>query len=283
MKYIIVGHENPDVDSIISGYLLEKVMLKKGYDAEFIIPDKEVSKESEAICNKYNVYIGKYQKELNDDKAKYILVDHNKREVPGEIVAIIDHHPVTGIDVEYSKIEEASSTSCMIALEFEKDLSKKDIELACLATFVDTASFHSTKTRKSDISWINEMCTKYEFDYDQMYRDGLCLTDLKNVDDILFNGLKKYEFDGYHLYSSYIQVNEISNVDNLIEEIIIKLKDFILDNDINMYVFIVYDMSSFYTRVYRIEKDEINIDEYNLYASRGNTIIPDIVKNVIKK
>ena len=26
MKYIILGHENPDVDSIVSGYLLEKIM-----------------------------------------------------------------------------------------------------------------------------------------------------------------------------------------------------------------------------------------------------------------
>ena len=41
-KYIILGHENPDVDSIISGYLLEKLMLSKGFKAEFIIPDKKI-------------------------------------------------------------------------------------------------------------------------------------------------------------------------------------------------------------------------------------------------
>ncbi len=283
MKYIILGHENPDVDSIISGYLLEKIMIKKGYDAEFVIPDKIIAKESEDICNKYGIYVGKYKRDNLDKEAKYILVDHNKRKVPGEIVAIIDHHPSEELNVSYIKIEEASSTACMIAMECYKQLGKKDIELACLATFVDTVSFHSTKTRKSDISWINEMCTKYDFDYDQMYRDGLCLTDLKSIDDILFNGLKKYEFDDYLLHCSYIQVNEIGNVSGIIDEILEKLKEYVVDNAINMYVFIVYDMSSFYTKVYRITKDNIDTSEYFLYASRGNTVIPDIVKNIIKR
>ena len=48
-----------------------------------------------------------------------------------------------------------------------------------------------------------------------------------------------------------------------------------------MYVYIVCDMSSFYTKVYRIDKDDVDTDEYYLYASRGNTIIPDIVKKYI--
>ena len=42
-KIIILGHENPDVDSIVSGYLLEKIMLNMGYDVKYIIPDKEIS------------------------------------------------------------------------------------------------------------------------------------------------------------------------------------------------------------------------------------------------
>ena len=45
-KYIILGHENPDYDSIASGYLLEKLMKKLGYDVEFIITDKEISDEN---------------------------------------------------------------------------------------------------------------------------------------------------------------------------------------------------------------------------------------------
>ena len=45
-KYIILGHENPDNDSIVSGYILEKIMKSFDYDVEFIIPDEEISEEN---------------------------------------------------------------------------------------------------------------------------------------------------------------------------------------------------------------------------------------------
>lgn len=279
MDYIILGHANVDVDSIVSGYLLEKIMIKMGYKASFVIPDEEVSKESEDLCSKYDLSLYQFKNRQLKDGAKYILVDHNVREVPGEVVAVVDHHPLLGeSNKDNYYIEEASSTACMIAMDNEKYLNKHDIELACLATFVDTASFHSTKTRKSDISWINEMCTKYEFDYDKLYVDGLCLTSLKNVDEILFNGFKLYEFDNFIVHSSYIQVADKNKSTDIVDAIIDKLKDYVKSNQLDLYVFIVYDMSSFYTKVYEISKDNINTREYNLYASRGNTVIPDIKK-----
>lgn len=279
MEYIILGHVNVDVDSIVSGYLLEKIMTKKGYKASFVIPDEEVAKESENLCSKYDLSLYQFKNRQLKDDAKYILVDHNVRDVPGEIVAVIDHHPILdGEKKDNYYIEEASSTACMIAMDNEEYLNKHDIELACLATFVDTASFHSTKTRKTDISWINEMCTKYEFDYDKLYVDGLCLTSLKDVDEILFNGFKAYEFDNFIVHSSYIQVADKNKSNEVVDAIIGKLKDYMCDKKIDLYAFIVYDMSSFYTKVYEISKDSVDTSEYNLYASRGNTVIPDIKK-----
>ena len=284
MKYIILGHENPDVDSLVSGYLLETVMKKKGYDVSFCIPDKVIASDSERICTKYKMNLSKYMVDELDKDAKYILVDHYDRDVPGEIVAILDHHP-TDKDmsgVQYYRNEKISSTACMIAKEFESTLSKKDIELACLATFVDTVSFHSTKTVKSDISWINEMTTKYDFDYDEMYRDGLCLTEITNVEEVAFNGLKKADYDGFSIHSSYIQIVDLEKNAEVIDKILKKLKKYVKKNKVDLFVFIVYDMTNFYTKVYKIS-DEIEVDEYFLYASRGNTIIPDIVKKYCTK
>ena len=284
MKYIILGHENPDVDSLISGYLLERVMKKKGYEVSFCIPDKEVSSDSERICNKYNLYVGKYYVDELPSDAKYILVDHNDREVPGEIVAIFDHHPTPNdkSDIKYYRNEKVSATACLIARECEEELDKHDIELACVATFVDTVSFHSSKTVKKDMSWVNEMTTKYDLDYDEMYRDGLCLTELTDVEEIAFNGLKKAEYNGISIHSSYIQIVDLEKNKKIIDDIIKKLKKYRKKENIDLFVFIVYDMTNFYTKVYKIN-DELEIDEYFLYASRGNTIIPDIVKKYSKK
>lgn len=284
MKYVILGHENPDVDSLVSGYLLEKVMKKKGYDVSFCIPDESIAADSEKICNKYNLYVGKYYVDELPSDAKYILVDHNDREVPGEIVAVLDHHPTPNdkSGIEYYRNEKVSATACMIAKDCEEELDKHDIEIACVATFIDTVSFHSTKTVKKDISWVNEMTTKYDLDYDEMYRDGLCLTELTDVEEIAFNGLKKAEYNGVNIHSSYVQIVDLEKNKKIIEDIIETLKKYREKENVDLFVFIVYDMTNFYTKVYKIS-DEIEVDEYFLYASRGNTIIPDIVKKYCKK
>ena len=284
MKYVILGHENPDVDSLISGYLLEKVMKKRGYEVSFCIPDKEIAADSEKICNKYNLYVGKYYVDELPNDVKYILVDHNERDVPGEIVAVLDHHPTPKdkSHIEYYRNEKVSATACLIAKDCEEELDKHDIELACVATFIDTVSFHSSKTVKKDISWVNEMTTKYDLDYDEMYRDGLCLTELTNVEEIAFNGLKKADYDGFSIHSSYVQIVDLEKNKKIIDEIIEKLKKYRNEENIDLFVFIVYDMTNFYTKVYKINED-IDYDEYFLYASRGNTIIPDIVKKYCKK
>ena len=59
-KIIILGHENPDVDSIVSGYLLEKILIKKGYDAKFIIPDKNIDIDTMDICTRYGLEPSNY-------------------------------------------------------------------------------------------------------------------------------------------------------------------------------------------------------------------------------
>lgn len=314
MKYVILGHKNPDVDSLISGYLLEKIMKKRGYDVSFCIPDESISAESEKICNKYGLYLGEYRVDELPQDAKYILVDHHdnsERTIPGEVVAIIDHHPTSKdmSSVKYYRNEKSCATACLLAKEYEKEASEEikkveariaalgenekeaaqkvvqdlkddlahDIKLACVATFVDCVSFHSTKAVKTDVSWANDMVTKYELDYDEIYVDGLCLTELTNVEEIAFNGFKAAKYGDFHLHSSYIQIADLEKSKDVIDGIIEVLRQYREDNGIDLFVFSVYDMTNFRTRVYKIS-EEVEIKEYGLYASRGNTIIPDILK-----
>ena len=44
--YIIIGHDNPDVDSILSGILLDRIMRKNGLSSSFIIPDKNIESDT---------------------------------------------------------------------------------------------------------------------------------------------------------------------------------------------------------------------------------------------
>ena len=251
---IILGHENPDVDSIISAIILNKILTKKGYSSEFIIPDKKINKDTLEILNKYNIDPTIYMKEIPNDK-KIILVDHNERSVNGEIICIIDHHKTQKeYNIEHYYNTNVSSTACFIAKQTEELLDKNDLELAVLATMIDTVSFHSTY-----------------------------LTNMDNIDEAALNGLKKYNINNQKLESSYIQIKNPKLEIEKINKIIDKLKQKIIVENLRAFVFIVHDMTLFKTMYYLIEKDNITTKYYEKYEQRGNTIMPEVFEYVNNK
>ena len=288
MKYIILGYENSDIDSLISGYLLEKILKIFKFNAKFVVTDSFISKDCCMLCQKYGLDIESYINELNYEEGdRFILVDHHERDVPGEIFAVIDHHPVIDGNKKREKMhyyvnENACSTTCLLIRKYEEILNEKDLELGCLAAFVDTVSFHSSKTNKNDVKFIKDICKKYNFDYDKLYQDGLCLTDIRNIEEACFNELKKYTIMNYKIYASLIRVDNFKSKEKIVNKMIKIFKKYLENNSLFMFVFIVYDMSSFKTVVYKIMKDEVSIINYGYYASRGNKIIFDI-KNSLEK
>lgn len=281
-KIIILGHENPDVDSIVSGYLLEKILNIKGYNAEFVIPDEMIDQNTLDICLRNGLNPVKYQRNLTDlENVKYILVDHNEREVAGEVICIIDHHPtLKNIEIKNYYNNKISSTACFICRGQEKMLTKYDISLAILATLVDTASFHSSKGCLDDRKWAIKMCTKYNIDYKNLYKEGLCLTDLKYLDQASLNGLKKYIFDNKKVESSYIQIENPSKEKEKIKAILDRLEKYLKNKKLYSFVFIIHDMSCYKTMYYLITENNIETKCYDSYTERGNVIMREIAEKI---
>ena len=69
MRYIILGHSNPDVDSILSGILLEKVLNKKYNTDEykFIIPEEHIDTTSDNIIKELGIDLDKYKDNLQTE------------------------------------------------------------------------------------------------------------------------------------------------------------------------------------------------------------------------
>lgn len=282
-KIIILGHENPDVDSIVSGYLLEKILLKKGYNVEFVIPDENIEEETLSICLRNNLNPKQFMKEMdfNDKTNKYILVDHNERNVSGEIICIIDHHPTSKeINMNHYYNKKVSSTAILISKDNENLLNEYDLKLAVLATLVDTASFHSTKGKVEDQLWVKNICEKYNIDYHKLYKEGLCLTQLEDINKASVHGLKKYNFDDKIIESSYIQIENSQLEKNLIDQIINVLRKRVVAKKLDGFVFIVFDMTKFETDYYFITETEVSSNHLEKYVSRGNDIMPTIEQKI---
>ena len=117
-ELVILGHSNPDVDSIISGYLLEKILRKAGFQARFIIPDAKIEKQTYTICLKYGVDPKQFMDSLPETYSNYFLVDHCKREVFGKIIGIIDHHPSDISETPSFYVNQTQTSTAMLIFNY---------------------------------------------------------------------------------------------------------------------------------------------------------------------
>lgn len=282
-KTIILGHENPDIDSIVSGYLLETLLTKQGKNVEFIIPDLTISKENIELCKIINLDPTKYQKPLPKEKTTYILVDHHERKVNGLIQAIYDHHPTNkNILCNYYHNVPSSSVSMLIVKNNEQYFSKADILMAIFAAMVDTVAFHSPKTISSDIDWCKKQCQKYHFDFKELSILSMCPTNMNNLHEAALNGLKKHNINNFKIASSYLHLLNPEQEKEKISAIIEILKNYRKENNYTMFAFLVHDITDFTSTLYKIYDNYIETVQYNKYASRGTIVIPELMKKFQK-
>ncbi len=284
-KYIILGHENPDVDSIVSGVIYQNYLNRNGMNTEFVIPDENIDEDTLSICRSFHLEPTDYQKPLEfDENTKFILVDHHQRDNIGEIFNIMDHHPDSNSpEGDYYINESSSSTSCLIVQGKEPFFSTHEIELACMAAMVDTASFHSTKSCPWDLDWIKRMCEERKLDYDRLFEAGLTTNSLEDKQKAMFHGLKKHNLRDHKVESSTVHVKSMKKEWNNINDIVYGLMQHVIEQELDIFLFIVHDMSRFETYVYQITKDGYTRKKYDEYTSRGTTIIPELEEELIQK
>lgn len=289
MKIVILGHENPDVDSLLSGYLLEKYMNDRNDNIfEYVIPDKVLDEESIEILNKIGVDVSKYRGYKVNPDDKLFLVDHNvENRFDNEVIGVIDHHPVVEGRDNFKKPDfylnqNACSTTAIIAQMFDiKD--KDDFIIALVGALVDTASFNSTKTNILQVEWFKKRCLELGIDFDKYYDIGLCLTDIDNLNEVYLNGLKKYNIEENTVESSYIQIKGVGQNSLKINQLTELIEEYRVANNIDYFVFIVHDMDKFETTTYTLSNDGISMKYYDKYTSRGNVIIPELKEYLFNK
>lgn len=275
--YIIIGHDNPDVDSILSGILLEKIFKKKGLSASFIIPDETIDSDTLSILKLLSIDFITFQDSIPSNRVQYILVDHHDRVLPNKPYMIIDHHPDDDFisDNQFYINSFSSSTSCIIGKKYENLLDKDDMILILVSALVDTASFHSKKTNPDDTNWLLSKCRDFSINIDDYYKLGLCLTDLSDK-NVIFHGLKKYYYKDVSFESSYIQIQDVHDNQEVICDILLKLMKYVKQNNLYLFAFIVHDMDLFSSSVFYVYSDYFTYEKYNSYISRGNNVVPNI-------
>ncbi len=158
MKHII-GHKNPDTDSVCSAMAYRDYLRAKGEEVEAHTLGK-LNKETEFVLKKFGLEAPTEIRELPDG-SEVVLVDHNeeKQSIDNlknlDVVEVIDHHKVK-LETEkpISILVKPLGSSCSIIAEkyFQNGVElKKEVAGILLAGIIsDTLFFRSPTTTEVD-------------------------------------------------------------------------------------------------------------------------------------
>jgi manganese-dependent inorganic pyrophosphatase len=167
-ELIIIGHKNPDTDSIVTPLVLAEFLKKikkpfSGLSAFKIIKvvrAGNLNKETKFVLNYFQEKKPPLIKSLT--KKNVFLIDHGDYEQAARgikeanIVGILDHHKLGGIRTQipiFYRAEPIGSSSTIVAkMFFENNLSldKKTAGLLLAGILSDTLKFTSPTTTKDD-------------------------------------------------------------------------------------------------------------------------------------
>ncbi len=147
----VIGHKNPDTDSIVSAIVYARKINATPARAG------ELNPETKFVLEKFAVQAPELKEKIEAGE-KVVIVDTNNKEelipIEGEIIEIIDHHRLFG-NISTAQpikvcIEPVGSTSTIIAERFLHELTKEEAGLLLSGILSDTVVFKSPTTTERD-------------------------------------------------------------------------------------------------------------------------------------
>lgn len=227
-ELVILGHDNIDVDAVLSGILLSKLFNYLKIKNHFYI--LESVKEGETyniVKGLFGIDMKQFEKIGENEKRLLFLEDHFETVHAGKIIGCIDHHP-TSREVKYDFMYKRNSCATAYLIYEIMQLvgykpSAEEAKMIIVSMMVDTTSFKSSKTIMEEVEVAKKLAYEYELDYDYLIKYCLCLTpiDKMTVEEIITNGQKYYDYYGYKVSSAYLQLYEKPS-DSIVNDVWIK-------------------------------------------------------------
>lgn len=221
-RIYVIGHPNPDVDSIFSSYLLSKVLKSFGVDAKFAILKgyKYLDSSSKIIKD----YLNEKPIVVEPKDNKFILVDHNQlyKLKKSNVVGAIDHHRITKEIDNVLEIEYASTGLLIYNLFKNKyNFNEEDKILVALTVLTDTEYLNSPRYTKQDKLIYESL--NLNLDSKALEKKYFVTTNFnKSITDNIKDSIKTYKYNNLNINRVLIlsyHNDLINNLDNYINVI----------------------------------------------------------------
>lgn len=279
-KVIILGHDNIDVDSTLSGILMSKLLSFLNIENEFCILEPIQENDTyEIISELIGIDMKKFYEEGECKDRNLFLVDHYETIHEGNVIGCIDHHPnKQEKNYNFMYVRNSCATAYLIYEIMQMvnfPISKEDAKMIVASMLIDTVSFRSNKTIKEEVIEAKKITKDYNLNYEFLEKYGLCLTpiDKLTVEEIITNGQKWYNYNNKKVGSSYLQLYGLPKEKQL-NQWLTALRNKLQETHSDMMVFIVFETENNVTYEYQIMNDCIKEIISNGILSRGKNVMP---------
>ena len=272
----VIGHNNPDVDTMLSSYLLSNILKYFGIKSYycFLREGYTPSSYNGRLVNDYldfNPIIID-----NNDVSNYhfALVDHNDPmqsiKTAENVVFGMDHHRDSGkaSNILFGK----TCSNGLFIYEYFKDIynfSEKEKELIYLTTMCDTLFFKSDRYTSYNRDLINEL--GIDLDSEKLLKKYFAPTDLSmGIKKYLEKSDRDFAYHGVLFSSSVIHSFDDNNKILEYKEEISKRND----NHLGMW----RDLTNNKTYAFLKVNGQFTEFQYDLIASRASTVMLDVIE-----
>jgi len=271
----IVGHKNPDVDSVVSTTILCNIFQSKGVECyPCFLNDYEIDEYNLTMLS--DCMVMNMTKIDNDESYHYVLVDHNDPiqsiGFGKKIVWGIDHHKSS--DILTNIVIKPYCSCSLLIYDFFKNYYKFSNEekfMIYMASLADSLFFKGSRFSEDDANLIKEL--GYDMDVKHMFKKYFIPTDLSlGIENLFSNLSKKYNYKGIKFDSLVVKTyneNEYLKQDFIRE--VEKRENF-------LGVWIDFDKEISYA--YFSYNGKVKEFIYDFLASRAATVIPDVFKYI---
>ncbi len=303
-KILVIGHKNPDTDSICSSLAMANLQSKIRGEEVISCRLGEINEETKYALNYFKVEAPKLIEKV-DEGQEVILVDHNEftQSVEGiekaKILAVVDHHRINNFQTSEPLFYYAQPVGCTATVLFELYKSNDvDIEpqiagLMLSAIISDTLLLKSPTTTDKDKKAVEELAKIANVDISkyglEMLKAGTNL-DKYTEEELINLDAKTMEKEGIKYIIAQVNTVSIPDVLKRKEKIEQEINKEITSKGLSLFVFVITDIvnsnstaivlgdrTDAISKTYEI-KD--NLAQMPGVVSRKKQVLPLVEKNI---
>lgn len=237
MAALVVGHKNPDTDSIISAIAVADVMSKRGVEAK-AVAQGAVTPETAFILDKFGLKAPEVVTSVAGQKV--ILVDHSDLpQAPAdlkdaEVIAIVDHHKLGDVTTSSPLLMWVWPAGCTCTVikgmyDFYGIEVPKNIAGGMLCAILsDTVIFKSPTTTDDDKKAVEALAKIAGVaDYKALGMDMFKVksaVDGVSARDLVFRDYKDFEMNGKKVGIGQLEVIDLAMLDKVKGDLAAEIK-----------------------------------------------------------